>query len=247
MKTLFLLTARGGSKGVPRKNLRTIAGRSLIWYKVTGALQSRHCDMVLISTDDEEIRDHAVQAGAQAPFLRPPELATDTASSASVVAHAMKWVEANIDQRFDAVMLLEPTTPFTRPSDYDAAVDLMTARNASLVVGMREMEIASTFVGPMGPDGSISTIVESVIKAAGHRRQDQRPDYTMNGALYLFRWAHFMKHHQIYADPSGCYGFPMPAEYSIEIDSLRDLAWAEFLVERGYVDSSLWQQAGATR
>jgi CMP-N,N'-diacetyllegionaminic acid synthase len=92
VKTLFLLTARGGSKGVPRKNLRTIAGRSLIWYKVTGALQSRNCDLVLVSTDDGEIRDEAVQAGGHVPFLRPAELATDTASSASVVAHAMNWV-----------------------------------------------------------------------------------------------------------------------------------------------------------
>jgi CMP-N,N'-diacetyllegionaminic acid synthase len=247
VKTLFLLTARGGSKGVPRKNLRTIAGRSLVWYKITGALQSRYCDFVLVSTDDKEIEAEATQAGAQVPFLRPADLATDTASSASVVEHAMRWVESNLNQKFDAVMLLEPTTPFTRPSDYDAAIELMTARNARLVVGMRQMEVASTFVGPMGPDGGISGIVENVIKAAGHRRQDQQPDYTMNGALYLFGWDHFMKHHQIYADPAHSYGYPMPAEYSIEIDSLRDLAWAEFLVERGYVDASHWQQAGVGR
>jgi CMP-N-acetylneuraminic acid synthetase len=159
----------------------------------------------------------------------------------------MQWVEENYEQKFDAIMLLEPTTPFTRPSDYDAAVDLMIARDAKLVVGMREMEIASTFVGPIGPDGRISGIVDSVMRAAGQRRQDQIPEYTMNGALYLFAWDHFVKYQQVYADPERSYGHPMPAEYSIEIDSLRDLAWAEFLVERGYVDPSRWQHAETSR
>src|SRR5687767_5575870 len=93
MNVLFLMTARGGSKSVPRKNLQQIAGLSLIGYKLTGARQSRYCDYVLASTDDEEMRAEAVRFGAEAPFLRPPELATDTAASADVIAHAMEWVE----------------------------------------------------------------------------------------------------------------------------------------------------------
>jgi CMP-N,N'-diacetyllegionaminic acid synthase len=140
VKVLFLLTARGGSKGVPRKNLRKIGGLSLVGYKIRGARKSRYCDWLIVSTEDDEIRAEALSHGADAPFRRPPELASDTATSADVVYHAMRWIEENTERRFDSVMLLEPTAPFTRPSDYDAAVELMEAKNADLVVGLRETE-----------------------------------------------------------------------------------------------------------
>ena len=247
MRTLFLLTARGGSKGIPRKNLKTICGTSLIGYKVVGARQARSCDRLLVSTDDKEIRDEAVRYGAEAPFLRPAELATDEASSTDVVYHAMQWVSTNLDEKFDAVMLLEPTTPFTRPADYDRAVDLMAERNANLVVGLREMEVSSGFVGHIGSNGQIMEIVAKVMALSGMRRQDQAPEYTMNGGLYLFRWEYFMKGRRIYGDPAGSYGIVMPPEYSIEIDSPRDLAWAEFLVERGHVDGTLWNRGAAAK
>jgi len=244
VKVLFLLTARGGSKGVPRKNLKQIGGLSLIGYKVRAARKSRFCDWLIVSTEDEEIRREALSHGAESPFVRPAELASDTATSADVVYHAMNWIESSTDRKFDAVMLLEPTAPFTRPSDYDAAVELMEARNANLVVGMREVEVASRFVGPLEADSKISSIVTNVVASSNLRRQDQRPEYTMNAALYLFRWNYFMNHRRIYADPSSSYGYPMPDEYSIEIDSPIDLAWAEFLVEKGHLDMTPWRSGG---
>jgi CMP-N-acetylneuraminic acid synthetase len=244
VKVLFLLTARGGSKGVPRKNLRKIGGLSLIGYKIRGARKSRYCDWLIVSTEDEEIREEAVSHGATVPFVRPLELASDTATSADVVYHAMRWIEDNSDRRFDAVMLLEPTAPFTRPSDYDGAIQLMEARGANLVVGLRETEVASTFVGPMESGSSIRSIVEKVIKARNLRRQDQPPEYTMNAALYLFRWDYFMKHRQVYADPDTSFGYAMPPEHSIEIDTPLDLAWAEFLVAGGHLEMTTWREQG---
>jgi N-acylneuraminate cytidylyltransferase/CMP-N,N'-diacetyllegionaminic acid synthase len=238
MDILFLMTARGGSKGVPLKNLRRIDGLSLIGYKAGGARQSSHCSKIYLSTDDKDIQAEAVRHGVAVPFTRPAELATDTASSADVVDHAMDYIE-RVDRKYDAIMLLEPSTPFTRPRDYDAAVELMLSTNADAVVGMRKTSPHSTFVGELGPKGDVSAITR---KMAAYRsspaRQDLPTEYTMNGALYLFGWDYFRAHRNIYHPGGAVFGLPMPTEVSIEIDDLDDLAFAEFLVSGGRVRRS---------
>jgi CMP-N,N'-diacetyllegionaminic acid synthase len=242
LRILFLITARGGSRGVPGKNLRRLAGRSLVAFKAIAARKSRHCTRLIVSSDSLDIQDEARRYGAEVPFTRPQELASDTAASADVVWHAMQWIEAEGGPAFDALMLLEPSAPFTRPLDYDRAVELMDARSADVVVGMREMDVSSRFVGPMAQDGSIAEIVTRIKNLASLRRQDFPLEYTMNGALYLVRWEFFRHHRGFYRDPARTYGYPMPPEYSLEIDSLADLRYAEFLVERGYIDLSPWSE-----
>ena len=240
MNVLFVMLARGGSKGIPGKNLRTIDGHSLIEFKARGALRANSCRRIMISTDNADIRAEAERHGVTAPFVRPAELATDRSSSTDVLLHAMNWVETNWDERFDALMLLEPTTPFTRPQDYDAAVELMREHDAALVVGMRELEISSVFVGPLDEHGRITTIIDKMARIDSYRRQDQPPEYTMNGALYLVRWETLKATRQIYADRERSYGYAMDPFYSIEIDRPIDLAWAEFLLTHGHVDRSNW-------
>src|SRR5687768_6268908 len=161
-KVLFLITARAGSKGVPRKNLREIAGISLLGYKAIAARQSRYCDRLVVSTENAEIQAEAARYGAEVPFTRPAELASDTASSLDVVLHAIEWFDAHGTDRFDAVMLLEPSAPFARPQDFDAAVELFEERDANLVVGMRTTEVNSVFVGPLTEDGRITTIIDQM-------------------------------------------------------------------------------------
>src|ERR1700754_987949 len=185
---LFLLVGRGGSKGLPGKNLREIGGLSLIGYKAVAARQSRYCTRLIVSSDSAEIRSEAKRHGAEILFERPAKLATDTASSNDVVLHAMDWIEAHEKRRYDAIMLLEPSSPFARPEHFDHAIELFVARKAGLVVGMRETELPSVFVGRLGSDGSIGGIVEKRLKTPAQRRQDQPPEVTMNGALYLIGW-----------------------------------------------------------
>lgn len=240
-RTLFLMVARGGSKGIPGKNLKPLAGRSLIAWKAAGARRSRYCDRILLSTDSEAIREEARAQGVDAPFLRPAHLATDEASSTDVVAHAMDWVEANEGRAYDEVMLLEPTAPFTRPTDYDGAIDLLRARDAALVVGMREVEVNPIFVGPLDAEDRITRIMEQMEAARGLRRQDQPTLYTMNAALYCFTWDSFRRHGRIYAEKDRSHGWVMDDLHSVEIDRPVDLAWAEFVAERGLVDTSIWQ------
>ena len=170
-EVLFLVVGRGGSKGLPGKNLREISGLSLVGYKARSARQSRYCSRLIVSSDSLEIQAEAQRHGAEVLFSRPAELATDTASSNDVILHAMDWIETHERRRYDAIMLLEPSSPFARADHYDEAVDLLRARNASLVVGMRETEVSSMFVAPLRKDGSIGAIVEKILTMPAQRRQ----------------------------------------------------------------------------
>ena len=240
MRILYLITARGGSKSVPGKNIRKIKGISLVGYKAISALRSKYCTRLMISTDSPEIQVDARSYGVEVPFTRPGELATDTATSADVISHAMAWIENETNEKFDAVMLLEPSSPLTRAVDYDNAVEIMLRHDANVVVGMRETEINSVFVGPMDGEGRITQIIDQMKGNQKARRQDLPQEYTMNGALYLFKWDFFKKHQNIYHDRSKAFGYVMDRHYSIEIDQLFDLHWIEFLVNNGYVDMSNW-------
>jgi CMP-N,N'-diacetyllegionaminic acid synthase len=242
LRTLFLITARGGSKGVPRKNLRELGGISLVGFKAISARKSKHCTRLIVSTDSPEIKENARRYGAEAPFTRPSELATDTAKTVDVIAHAMEWIETNTGERYDALMLLEPASPFARALDYDAAVEMMVARDADVVVGVRPVEVNSVFVGPLDEQGRIASIIDKMQQRTMARRQDLPQEYTMNAALYLMKWGYFKEHRNIYYDGRTTYGYVMPPEYSVEIDTMMDLKRAEFLVEKGHVDLSYWKE-----
>jgi CMP-N-acetylneuraminic acid synthetase len=241
MRTLYLITARGGSKGVPGKNLRKLGGLSLVGFKARAAKRTRSCTKLVISTDSEEIAEEARRHGVTVPFMRPPELATDTATSSDVIAHAIEQLE-RAGESYDAIMLLEPSAPFTRAEDYDGAVALFERTGASAVVGMRRMEVSSVYVGPIEQDGRIRGIVTKMQDYAKRGRQQMEPEFTMNGALYLFGWEFFKRSRNIYGDAERTYGYEMPAHLSVEIDEMDDLYYAEFLVERGYIDMSSYDE-----
>ena len=237
---LFLITARGGSKGVPGKNLKRVAGLSLLEYKARSAQACHGCTRLILSSDSEAIQAEARRLGVDVPFTRPAEFATDTAPSDGVVAHAMDWIEETEGRTYDAVMLLEPSSPFATAEHYDQAIDLFTDRNADLVVGLREIDTYAVFTGPMGETGSIATIVDQMHGSDELRRQDQPVDVTMNGAFYLIGWDAFRRTSKIYGDPAGCYGIVMDRWHSIEVETPEDLALAEFAVTQGYLDTSPW-------
>ena len=240
MNILYLITARGGSKSVPKKNLRKIAGLSLVGFKARSALKSKYCTDLIISTDSQYIQQEAMLHGVSVPFTRPKHLATDTASSMDVVVHAMDWIENNTASKYDAVMLLEPSSPFAKSIDYDAAVEMMLRNSANVVVGVRETEINSMFAGELDLDGRITNIIDNISNHELLRRQDFGQEYTMNGGFYLFKWDFFKRTQNIYRDRDNSFGYIMDRYHSIEIDELIDLEWAEFLVEYGYVDMSYW-------
>ncbi len=237
---LFLIAARGGSKGLPGKNLKPIAGLSLLGFKARSAQACRQCRRLILSTDSEDIQAEGRRLGIDVPFTRPAALATDDAPSDGVVAHAMDWIEETEGRTYDAVMLLEPASPFATAGHYDQAISLFSERGAGLVVGLREIETYSVFTGPLSETGSIATIVEQMQDAEGLRRQDQPIEATMNGAFYLIGWDAFRRTGKIYGDPAGCYGIVMDRWHSIDVETPEDLALAEFAVAQGYLDVSPW-------
>ena len=241
MDVLFLITARGGSKGIPGKNLRQLGGISLVGYKALSAMQSPYCARIIMSTDSSEIGDEARRLGVDVPFVRPEELATDAATSIDVVDHAMEWIEENTDEHYDAVMLLEPSAPFARATDYNMAVEIMAEKQADAVIAVRPAEVNTAYTGPLDGEGRISSIVDKLNQVGAGRRQEMEDEYTVSGGLYLLGWEYFRKYKSVYHDREKTFGYLMEPPYGLEIDEPIDLDWAEFLIERGRIDLSHWR------
>lgn len=240
MNVLHLITARGGSKGVENKNIQQIGGIPLLGYKAISANRSKYCDRLILSSDSPEIISVAKQYSVEVPFVRPASLATDTASSMDVISHALDFIETEEGNAYDAVMLLEPSTPFARAEDLNRAVELMKANDAALVVSLVRHKIHPIHIGPLAKTGQFGEVVQRLDQLKSTNRQELSPQYTMNGGVYLFRWDIFKEHGSIYADSSRSFGFVMPSEYSVEIDEREDLDWAEYLVASGKVDMGFW-------
>jgi CMP-N-acetylneuraminic acid synthetase len=132
MRVLGLIPARGGSKGIPRKNIKPLCGQPLLWYTAQAALAARRLSRVILSTEDDEVAAIGRECGVETPFKRPPELARDDAPMLPVAQHAMRWCEEHGD-RFDALCLLQPTNPLRRAEDIDACIELLETSDADAV------------------------------------------------------------------------------------------------------------------
>ena len=238
MKVLFLITARGGSKGVPGKNIKMLGGMPLIAYKIIAAKKCQYENRIIVSTDDDDIADVAKKYGAEVPFMRPKALATDSASSMDVVLHAMNWVIENSRERYDYVCLLEPSSPFASYKDLNEALRLISENHADTLLGMKEADISTNFIHSLDKDGKLSRFYFAIKDLKSIRRQDQEKEYTMNGCMYIAKWEYFMKNKLFHSENSIPY--IMPEECSIEIDTILDYEIACRIVEKGLIDLSLW-------
>lgn len=183
-RVLAIVPARSGSKGLPGKNVRMLAGKPLLAWPIAAARASAHVDRVIISTDSREFADIAVAHGAEAPFLRPAELASDTAPSIGFILHAVDTLAAEGDI-YDYVVLLEPTSPLTEGSDVDAALAQLVAADADAIVGVSKMEATHpAFAVRKDGQGGI-TPYASANFGEMPRRQDIEPLFSLDGTLYI--------------------------------------------------------------
>lgn len=238
MNVLFLITARGGSKGVPRKNIREIGGLPLIAYKIIAAKKCGYSGRIIVSTDDDEIANVAKEYGADVPFLRPDYLASDTASSMDVVEHAISWLDENDKRAYDYICLLEPSSPFATPQDLHDAIQRIIENNADTLLGMKEVEVSKKFIWELDDKGGLSHFYEAIYRDEKVRRQDQKPEYTMNGCMYIAKMDYFRTNrifHSVNSLP-----YIMPVERSIEIDDIIQFEFAKYCVENGIIDISKW-------
>lgn len=215
-----MIPARGGSKGIPRKNLREVGGRPLIAWTIEQALAAEADLHVLVSTDDEEIADVARAAGADVPWLRPAELAVDTAATEPTVEHAIDQVSAASGVEPEAVLLLQATSPIRLPGTLDRAVTQFRETGVDSLIG----------VIPRSPFFWWASDPPRADYDPDHRqrRQDMRPEqlrYYENGSLYLTRTPIYREHHNRIGGRIGL--FVMSQVEGIDIDTLADLHLAD--------------------
>ena len=199
MRVLGLVPARGGSKGVPRKNIRPLAGKPLLAYTAEVALATESLDHVVLSTDDDEIAAIGKHCGLDVPFRRPSELAQDDTPSLPVVVHALRWMES-LGEHFDAVCLLQPTSPLRRPEDIDACVELLRSSAADAVVSVRPIPHTYNphWTYLRGAEGflRIGTGEREPIR----RRQDLPPAFHRDGSIYVTRRDVLLEQQSLYGE-----------------------------------------------
>jgi CMP-N,N'-diacetyllegionaminic acid synthase len=224
---LAIIPARGGSKGLPGKNIRPLSGVPLIAWSIRAARKSRHIDTIAVSTDDPGIAEIARSYGAEVPFLRPGRLATDAAKSMDVVIHCIDWYEKQ-GQPFSIVILLQPTSPLRTASDIDAAIGYLFSRDAQAVVSVCEDHHHPLWSNSLPDDLSMGGFIRPEVR--GKTRQELPTCYRVNGALYLASTAYLRQSPDFIG--AATKAFIMPAERSIDIDNEMDFAMAELLIAR---------------
>lgn len=225
VEVLGLVTARGGSKGLPGKNLRPLGGRPLIAWTLSAARASRCISRVVVSTDDPVIAEASREWGGDAPFLRPAELAGDASPHIDVVLHALGWLAERQGYVPDWVMLLQPTSPFRTSDDIDSAWRVAIATGAAAVVSVVETHDHPYLARRIGPDGVLESFVRTEL--AYPRRQDLPKAYALNGAIYLCRRDALERERTF--EPAGARGYEMPPERSMQIDTAWDFRLCELI------------------
>lgn len=222
---LAIIPARGGSKGVPGKNMRIVHGKPLIEWTIQAAKASKYIDRIVVSSDDDAIIDAARTAGADVPFKRPADLATDTATSIDVALHALDLLPG-----FQVVVLLQPTSPLRLSMDIDAALELCQRTDSPACASVTEAEQSPYWMFRVGERGRLKPVLAD--GPAVSRRQDLPDVYVLNGAIYVADCT-WLRQTRSFLGPETV-GYVMPESRSIDIDGPADLAAAESaLVGRG--------------
>lgn len=225
-QVLALVPARGGSKGLPGKNLADLGGKPLIAWSIEAALGSSYVDQVVVSTDCKEIARVAGNFGAEVPFLRPAELATDQANSFDALLHALTWY-AQRGRTFDLVVWLQPTSPLRTPLDIDRAIDLYAARKAQAVVSVCETDHHPWWANTLPDDANMANFMRPEV--LNTNRQDLPAHYRLNGAIYLASPDYLASQGSFYGEQT--FAYVMPKDRSVDIDDAMDLRLARALLE----------------
>jgi N-acylneuraminate cytidylyltransferase len=218
---LAIIPARGGSKGVPRKNIRDLAGKPLIAWTIAAAKASQYIDRLVLSSDDEEIIQVARAHGCEVPFVRPAELARDETPGIDPVLHALEVLPG-----YDYVVLLQPTSPLRAAEDIDGCITRCAESGAPGCVSVTEPDHHPQWMYTLSGGGALQPITEQ----HGVRRQDLPQVYALNGAVYVVQTARLQEARAFLG--AGTLGYVMPAHRSIDIDTEYDLALAACLLQQ---------------
>ena len=220
---LAVIPARGGSKRLSRKNILPLSGKPLVVWTIEAGLKSKFVDEVVVSSDDEEILNISVKANARA-MIRPKELSTDFATSLSVVNHVLDEMENN----YDIIVLLQPTSPLRTNIDVDSALELLSKNKADGIISVCETDHNPLFANTLPVDGSMKNFIQNNLKNT--RTQDLPKYYRINGAIYIYKTRQLIDENTFFLKDN-IFAYIMNKNESVDIDDSFDYKFAEFLIE----------------
>jgi len=230
LKILGITLARGGSKSVPKKNIKLLCGKPLIAYTIAEAQKSKYINRYIVSTDDEEIKEIAMGYGAEVPFLRPRELSTDTASSAAAIKHALDFVEKEENCKYDYVIELMCTNPLKTVEDIDSCIQKIIETGADSVIAVHKLEDHHPIrIKKIVDDHIVDFCLPEVNES---RRQDLKPEaYVRSGAIYALKRNELMLYNRRYGT-NDSRPHILPPERAVNVDTEIDFMVAEKLMAK---------------
>lgn len=227
---IAIIPARGGSKGLPGKNIKTLLGKPLILYTIEAALKSKSINRIILSTDDKKIVDAVKNYNIEVPFLRPKELATDNALAIDNYIYTIDRLNKEFNEKISEFIVLQPTSPLRLPQDIDAAVELFKDKAADSVLSFCEALHPPQWAKKILPNNKIEDYFNLNIN--NKNRQELETAYMPNGAIFVFKLSLLKEERLYYSDKT--FPYIMPYERSVDIDSQVDFDFAEFLMQKRF-------------
>lgn len=225
-RILAIIPARGGSKGIPSKNIIDIYGKPLIQYSIECAKESRYIDRTIISTDDLKIKKISERCGGDVPFLRPSELAQDTSKTIDCLVHAVNWLKEH-GEEYDYLVLLQNTVPLRKSWQVDEAIEKLFSGNERSLVSITEVEENPVLMRTLNEDGTVKNMLQL---NSTMRRQDFPKFYRVDGAIYIQKLDEDFNLDTSLND--GKLAYIMEEKYSVDIDTYLDIKKIEYYLEQ---------------
>lgn len=224
-RILAIIPARGGSKGIPRKNIISVNGKPLIQYTIDVAKKSKYIDRIIVSTEDEEIADIALSSGAEVPFLRPKELAQDETKTIDVLVDVIKKLKLS-GKEYDYSILLQPTQPLRQPFHIDESIERLIELNEDSLISISEVKEHPILMKTIDENGKLQNLLNS---RSDIRRQDFSKIYKVNGAIYINKINEQFNKNTSLNDNKIAY--IMDKKYDLDIDEPEDLLFLELMLK----------------
>ena len=221
---IAIIPARGGSKGLPGKNIKKFNGKPMIAYTIEAALKSKYITDVIISTDCEKIERIALLYGAKSFFMRPKELATDQAKAIDCYKYTIEKLNKDFEFDIHAFVVLQPTSPLRTVEDIDGAIELFRDKEADSVITYVEEHHPIEWHKHLTEDGRFKNIFDDKLK----NRQEFKQSFYPNGAVFVFD-LNLIKRGLYYSDKA--YAYVMPRDRSVDVDTIDDFNYAEFIMK----------------
>ena len=223
-KILAIIPARAGSKGIKDKNIIDLNGKPLIAYSIEAGLKSKYIDKVVVTTDGEEIAREAIKYGAEVPFLRPEYLSSDNAKTIDAVIHCIEEME-KLGEKYDYVVLLQPTQPLRQSWHIDEAIELILEKNEEALVSVSKVKDNPILIRSIDSNGYAINLLEG---SSTKRRQEFPDFYKVNGAIYINKINQNLNNKTSLNDNKLVY--IMDEKYDVDIDEMLDLQIAEIMM-----------------